>query len=389
MIPRRDFLKIGLSVAAGARPLLALQDPPPRVKSVVWLWMDGGMSQGHTWDPQANSNPIDTAVEGIRISEGLPLCAAQMKNLSIIRSMSHPYGDHAVATTAMHTGEEPRPGGIAPAFGTIFGYEAGKRVFPLPRYLVLGPPADLPRSPAFDEEFHPFQLGSVRSPLPDREGLVSRDRDRERAALLAEQNKDWSSTRAQRAVTALDRAFLQSEEAMTSPTLRAFDTHEEPAVVRKAYGEGFGEACLLARRLVEAGCPFVEIGLKGWAGDSPFKESVSALDRGLGNLLKDLAGRNLLRETLVVCATAFGKDPFTPSSRAWNRAFSVAVAGGTLAGGRVYGRTTGDNAKPPVSIKDFFATLYKACGLDAEKTYEFNGRQIKYVRGGKPVDDLF
>jgi arylsulfatase A-like enzyme len=121
----------------------------------------------------------------------------------------------------------------------------------------------------------------------------------------------------------------------------------------------------------------------------PFKELVSTLDRGLGNLLKDLAARNLLRETLVVCATECGKSPWAPTTQCWTRGFSVAIAGGTLAGGRVFGVTSGEDAKPRASIKDFFATLYKACGLDAEKTYELEGRKFKYVAGGKPIDDLF
>jgi len=293
----------------------------------------------------------------------------------------------------MHTGVEYRPGFFPPAFGTLFAYEAGKKEFPLPQYLLMGAPLALPETSAFTEMYRPFRLGSVWNPIPNLRRNVDSTRDRERATLLLEQNKEWGLTRQQRTTSDLEEAGILGEKILNTPLLKVFNLTEEPEVVRKAYGEGFGESCLLARRLVEVGCPFVEVVLGGWDFDPswaiPYKTVVPTLDRGMGNLLKDLAEKDLLRETLVVCATEFGKPPFASPQGYWNQGFSTVLAGGALAGGRVYGETSPDRTKSPVSIRDFFATLFKACDLDPDKTYELSGRQMKYLIGGKPVDDLF
>jgi hypothetical protein len=164
---------------------------------------------------------------------------------------------------------------------------------------------------------------------------------------------------------------------------------DEPASLRAEYGEGFGERCIVARRLIQSGCGFVEVGLRGWES-KPTLTLAPLLDRALGALVKDLAWNNLLRETLVVCATEFGRSAAFPQAPT-PRGFSVVLAGGALAGGRVFGDTGpgGGDPKPPVPIKDFAATVFKACGLDGDRMYEREGRKLKYADGGKPIDDLF
>lgn len=391
---RRHFLTLaaagGLSLAF-ASSSSAWQEAR-KAKSVIWLWMDGGMNQRDTWDPKDKgdgSKPIETAVAGIQISELMPVCAAQMKSLSIIRSLSHGYGDHAVATHAMHTSFDSRPMDENPAIGTILARELAKKDSTLPKYLVLGPPLVLPESTAFEPEYQPFRLQSLQNAIPNLHSPVGRERDLQRAALLIEQNREWGSQRLQREVEKVDTAIIQSETLMNTTSLNAFNVWSEPEELRKEYGGAFGEGCLLARRLVQAGCPFVEIGLGGWSSPlaSRRKELVSALDRGLGALIKDLAAKGLLKQTLVVCATEFGKS----WNDHWSYGFSVVLAGGSLPGGRVYGDTGADGraCRLPVSIKDLFATIYLACGIDPESTYESNGRKIKYVTNPKPLEELF
>ena len=391
-VSRRTFLKIG--TLALAPPLLAFQEGPRKVRAVLWLWMDGGMGQAHTWDPKPGSKngaglkAIDTNVPDVQVSELMPVCATQMSHLNLIRSMSHNWGDHAMATQAMHVGADPRPGDETPPIGTILARELREKELALPKFVTLDAPA-IPHSAVFGDEYVPFRLNSIANPIPNIRGMVDRNRDRERAALLNDQNKEWGSLRVQREAAKVEHGILQSEAIMNTTLLKAFNVHEEPEALRKEYGEGFGQSCLLARRLVEAGCPFVEIGLRGWAARC--KELVPVLDRGLGTLIKDLAEKSLLNETVVVCATEFGKPPGGGDRWSNGYGFSVALGGGSLAGGRVHGDTGPDGTacKSPVSIKDLFATIYKACGVDSEKEYELNLRKFKYLAGGKPVDDLF
>jgi len=133
----------------------------------------------------------------------------------------------------------------------------------------------------------------------------------------------------------------------------------------------------------------VEVGLKGW--DTRATElMVPLLDKALGALIQDLVGKNLLKNTLVVCATPFGRGSAFGQAPA-PRGFSIALAGGSLAGGRIYGDTgpDGDECRSPVSIKDLFATIYTACGVDPNREYVREGRKLKYLSGGKPIEDLF
>ena len=404
-LDRRTFLKLGTGAAAlsAARPqsLWSAQDQPRRVKGVIWLWMDGGMNQFQTWDPKpalkkAGVTAIDTTVPGIQVSELLPICASQMKHLAIIRSMSHGLGDHDSATYLMHAGAGPRFGQDLPALGTILACELGPKEFPLPKFISVGQ-QQIPRSAAFDEEFNLFLARNVDNPIPNIRRNVDASRDHERAALLLEQNQEWSSTRLQAEAARITEGMAASELLINTPLLKAFNAWDETEPLRKEYGEGFGQACLVARRLVQTGCPFVEIGLGDWAARKnpwiPSKILAATLDRGLGTLIKDLAARDLLKDVLVVCATEFGKEP-APRGNPWDfwtRGFSVVLAGGLIPGGVVHGDTgpDGQACAAPVSVIDLFATIYKACGVDPAKEYVHQGLPKKYLAEGKPVDDLF
>lgn len=398
-IGRRTFLKAGLAAAALPRSLAAFQDAPRRVKGVLWLWMTGGMSQFDTWDPKAEGpfKPIETAVKGLQLSELLPVCATQMKHLSIVRTVSHKEGDLERAAQLMHTGITP---GIeeVPTIGTIVSSELSKPGHPLPGHLAIDPPA-VTSSAVLGEDHLPFRLNTRLNPIPNIRRNVDATRDRERSLLAQEQNKEWSAQRQQEAVRRSDVGFLRAEAVMNTPLLKAFHWQEEPEALRKEYGGAFGENCLLARRLLQAGCAFVEVGLGGWNPRADFpaalKRVVPELDRGLGTLVKDLVARELLRDVVVVCATEFGKSPGLNGGGGrdrWGRAFSVVLAGGALAGGRVHGSTGADGREgdPPVPVQDLLATVYKACGLDPDKEYTIEeGRPMKYAQGGKPVAELF
>jgi hypothetical protein len=392
---RRSFLRFGgaaLGFAATPRLLPALQGAPRKVRGVIWLWMDGGMPQIHTWDPKPGqlTKEIGTPIEGLQLSELLPTCASQIAHLSIIRSMTHGAGDHEVATKLLHSGVLDSGGKDVPPLGTILAYELGKKDFPLPKFITMGPQT-IPSTAHFDPEYHPFTLNNADNPIPNIRRNVDAGRDRERTDLLLEQNREWDEKRQQSAVRDVEYGVAFSERVMNTPMLKAFNYHSEPQELRDQYGPRFGVNCLLARRLIEAGCPFVEIGLGGWS--RMWKLLVSELDLGMGTLIRDLAQKDLLKDTLVVCATEYGRDPgsrgwgFVP----WPGGFSVVLAGGALTGGRVRGDTGADGRRcaSPVSVKDLFATIYRACGVDPSKSYESQGRKWKYLEGGKPVEEFF
>ena len=390
LIGRRSFLKAGAGLAAVAGPLAAFGQEPAGVQGVIWLWMDGGMSPSWTWDPKSDgkAKAIETPIGNIQVSEYLKGCASGMANLSIIRSLTHGLNDHGFATWAMHSGRTVQSATEFPLIGSILAQELTDPKLALPASVTLDGP-DLPEPAVFGDRVLPFRLTSLQNPIPNIRRNVDAARDRGRTALLLDQNKDWGSLRKQREADRFTQGVEASEKLMNTTLLKAFSTADEPESLRAEYGADFGEACLLARRLIQAGCGFVEVGLKGW-DTTVTKDLVPVLDRGLGTLVRDLAKKDLLRKTLVVCATAFGRSQVLGMAP-WSRGFSVVLAGGALAGGRVYGDTGefGLGCKSPVEIPDFFATVYKACGIRSDKEYEYLGRKFKYLAKGKPIDDLF
>jgi hypothetical protein len=335
-----------------------------------------------TWDPKGKS--IATAVDGIRISGSLPRCAEQMGRLSIIRSVLHTGKDEAESAYLMHAGLFPSCWDVDVSAGTILAYELWKRDAGIPPFLSIDGPA-IPESTTMGDLFLPVFLRKAEGDIVRRPGPDA-------GALLAAQDEDWAGLRQQRIVRAHAASRGVAEQWMNSGMKEALDLSKEPGELRKAYGPGFGQNCLLARRLVQAGTAVVEVGLQGWAT----ADLRPQLDAGLATLVRDLAEKDLLRDTVVFVASAGGRSPVGGGLR--TKGFSVVLAGGSLAGGRVYGDTGEDGAdcRNPVPLWNLLATLYKACGIDGNKKYETNGRKAKYVSqngsvstSGSPIKELF
>jgi hypothetical protein len=402
-IRRREFLAAGAAATLGCVFPPALQDPPRKIKGVIWLWMGGGMSQIDTWDPKpghkngGDFKAIDTTVRDIQLSEHMHVCASQMQHLALIRSMATHEGSHEHGTYLMHTGRRLQGGYDIPSIGTVLAFELGRKQFPLPPHIAIDPPL-IPQASPFGDEYLPFRLNNADNPIPNVRPTVDAATDRERALLLKSQNQEWGSDRRQEEVSRVEASRLKAEEMTATPLLEAFNYKAEPAALRAEYGDRFGINCLLARRLVEAGCAFVEIGLGGWDMRADnfgnLKRMLPTCDAGLGTLIKDLAGKNLIRDVLVVCATEFGRTPSINAGKGRDHhadGFTIVLAGGGLKGGRVHGNTgpDGQACADPVSPSDLFATIYKACGVDWTKTYDAGGRSFRYVQGGAPLADLF
>jgi hypothetical protein len=415
---RRSFLRFSLGSGAGLaaaglpHSVLAQQTVAKQreaagkgAKTVIMLWMGGGPTQYETFDPKPgtkNGGPykaIDTTIPGVKFGELMPVCASQAKHMSVIRSMATGEGAHERGTSLMHIGTQPIQGLDIPATGTVISYEKGDKKFPLPHFVAIDPPL-IPQSAVFGEDYLPFRLNNADNPIPNIRRNVDAGRDKERAALLLDQNKDWDAKRQQKEVAKVEAAYVKSEDVMNTPLLKAFNYNEEPADIRSQYGGRFGVNCLLARRLAQAGCSFIEIGLGGWdmhdniAGGC--KGRVPELDKGMGTLIKDLAEKDMLKDVMVLWAGEFGRTPDVNGGGGrdhWANGWSVVMAGGGLGAGRVHGDTgpSGAGCNKPVNINDFFATLYRACGIDWTKKYDTEGRKIKYVarETAKPIATFF
>ncbi len=418
---RRSFLRFSLgAAAAGAVPGYALgqqtvaekgkKPSTGKAKSVIMLWMGGGPTHMDTWDPKpgqkngGETKAMDTTIPGVKFNELLPICASQAKNMAVVRSVATHEGSHERGTSLMHLGIQAVQGVPMAPLGTIVSYEKGDKKFPLPHHIAIDPPL-IPQSTALGEDYLPFRLNNADNPIPNLRRNVGVDRDKLRAALLLDQNKDWDSKRQQAEVRKVENAYVKSEDVMNTPLLKAFNYNEEPAELRKQYGDRFGINCLLARRLVQSGVSFVEIGMGGWDTHNDnfnaMNRMLPTLDKGMGTLIKDLAEKDLLNDTLVIWAGEFGRTPSVNAGKGRDHhanGFSVVMAGGALARGRVYGDTgaNGEAVSKPVPMHNLFATMLAACGIDPNKKYEAEGRMVKYASNngsaatsGTPIKDLF
>jgi hypothetical protein len=327
-----------------------------------------------------------------------------MEHLSIIRSVRTDETDHDRAEALMHTGFAPSCDEVNPALGTIVSYELAGKDLLLPRFIAIDPPR-IPQTKVFSDECLPYAIRTEEVTISNARRLVEAERDGRRRKLAEELNGDWEDARRQPNTAELKSVRLKAEDILSTPLLKAFDVSQEPEALRLRYGGRFGTNCLIARRLVQAGCPFVEVGLHGWDTHADNQDRVTKLcrelDPGMASLIRDLAEKDMLNETLVIWCGEFGRTPRLNVGKGrdhWAKAFSVVLAGGALAGGRVYGDTgpDGEGCSKPVPVHALFATIFKACGLDPDKKYESDGRKYKYVSmngntstTAKPIKDLF
>jgi uncharacterized protein (DUF1501 family) len=387
----------GLTVSGWLGDLAARAAAAPgRKRSCILLWMAGGPAQTDTFDLKpghANGGPfreIATAAPGVRISEHLPRVARQASRLAVLRSMRTREGDHGRATTHLRTGYTPQGSIRFPALGSLVSHERARRDADLPGFVSVTP-AGAFGQPAASAGF----LGPAHAPLvvSGRNGAlgvedlrapeVSAERARERLDLLRDMQAPFLHSRPGAGtashVTAYDRAVRLQRQAAA----RAFDLSGEPVRLRERYGSSlFSQGCLLARRLVEQGVPFVEVTLGGWDTHQDNFEQVRALcdilDPAWSALLEDLGERGLLDSTLVVWMGEFGRTPNINPRKGrdhYPAAWSVVLGGGGIKGGQVIGSTGKDGFRVedrPVAVPDLMATICVALGLDPRKQNQSN-----------------
>lgn len=370
-----------------------------RPKSCILLFMSGGVSQTHSVDLKDASpyRPIPTIVPGVQFSEYLPMLSRQMDKLALIRSMSTGEASHERARYLMHTGYRMGAGGVVyPSLGSIASAELGSPDSEIPNFVAIG--RGTLGAGYFGPRHSPLVVTDPSRGLDNLRTSPALGQFDERAALLA----DFDAAAQQRyqaaPLEAHNRGYQRAVALMHSAKAHAFDIEREPAHIRAAYGDSvFGKSCLLARRLVEAGVPFVEVLRGGWdthgQGHSKQKNGLEGIDRPYSALLQDLHQRGLLDETLVIWMGEFGRTPDDGSNH-HGRAWSLMLSGAGIRMGQVIGRTDrlGTTVEDrPVGVTDFMSTICTALGIDPNKQHMGrNGRPFRIVdRGGAVVQELF
>ncbi len=434
---RRDLLRLsglGLlgSSASGWFPALAseLAKDPGRRRHCVLLWMTGGPSQTDTFDMKPdheNGGPFkefETRASGLRFSEYLPRLAEQAKRLAVVRSLSTTEGDHDRGTFLVRTGHSPGPDVRYPSIACALAKELRDPQLKLPNYVSVTPARQF--NPA---AFGPGFLGPLYAPAvvgsrdtsPEggpaqaspgyadlrMENLqpppsVDATRVTRRLELWETLQQDFLAGRRTASLTAHDTLYHQAVAMMSGKAREAFNLSEEPAKIRDAYGPGhFGQGCLLARRLIQRGVPFVEVALGTGVGWDTHQDNFTQvrqlseeLDAGWGTLMRELDERGLLEQTTILWMGEFGRTPNINNNQGRDHfpaAWTCVFGGGGIQGGQAYGRTSRDGTQieeGQMSIGDVLATLCTALGVEPSHENETEtGRPIRLAEG-RPIRDL-
>ncbi len=418
---RRTFLT--QATALGASPLLAntspVHMPKGKAEHCIFIWLGGGMSQIDTFDPKKQGNgkgapklagsmykAIETTVPGVQVCEHLSNTAKVMEDVTVMRTVNHKVIDeHAFATNIVHTGRMISGNTIYPSIGSIIAHERGAASSEVPAYMLIGYP-NVSRGPGFLGAKSGYVYLTDTNTGPSgftRPSFV----DTERASVRQQLLKPLASRVPQDSAVG-DYMVAQAEALrLAGPNfMRHFNLKEESAVLRNDYGGEFGQRCLLARRLVQAGVRFIEVSHNlnfingtGWdihnEGSANQHVLIQELDKALAALIRDLKQQKLLDKTLVVVGTEFGRPPeFDGRGGRGHQgtAFSMVLAGGGLKHCGAYGMTDELAKKPAenaVPLVDFHATIHAAMGIDPTKELMDGSRPVPITDGGKPVMALF
>jgi hypothetical protein len=463
MVNRRDWLKAATAAAISAgeaRLIAAPQKPEAKADAMILLWMAGGMAQTETFDPKrytpyetglrsekvlSTFPSIPTVLDGVELSKGLERTARVLDRGTLLRS--HRVGDlgfilHSRHQFHWHTGYEPPQSVAVPHMGSFISRTLGPKNPDIPAFIDIGQNMEIGGESDSLKAFHTAGfLGSEHSPfmIMDPKDAVASTRPSEFLGMSRFENRykfykdlvEKSPLREQGSEfhkESLARSLENAHRLLTSPAAKAFDLSLEKPEVAARYGNSrFGQGCLLARRLVEAGARFIEvtteyIPFRYWDthenGHMRAEQMKQTIDGPLSQLILDLEERGLLDRTLVVLATEFGRDMMMEGKpenlvknqvnvpdvmtepkhygmhRHFTEASSVLLFGGGIAKGKVYGETAPERpcriVRDPVTITDLHATIYSLMGIAPDTAYEVERRPVYATKDGKgkPVAGL-
>lgn len=423
-ISRRSLLSLGFAgalgwsltdIAAAAHPMSPFGIKP--AESLILIWLDGGLSHIDSFDPKPNAPSeirgpfagINTSINGVQLSEHLPMLAARLNQVTLIRSLTHELGNHDTGGHFVLTGHRANSSLNPPSIGSLIAEQNQGRAG-MPTYSAIGRMQDFLGAGYLPQSTRPFAVtpGSSKSgTLLGPDGLIE-DVWARRLSTLSALTK-LSGALDGGVVTPGDGATARALGMLTSPSvLSAFQVEKEPAGVRQRYGNGaIGRNLLLARRLTGAGCRVVQVVDTGYdthvdihreLPDARFPGSgkLPGLDRGISALLDDLTESGRIDTTVVAVVSEFGRTPKLNASAGrdhWPRAGSVLLAGGPFARGMVFGATDARGESPSesaVSPADIAATLLSAFGIDPGETVRTpDGRPVQRIAGGTVIKGLF
>jgi len=414
VITRRGFFG---GVATGAAGLTAanmtlldvLQEPAfaeelkIRDKRVILLWLAGGASQLETFDPKPGRptggpyRAIQTSVPGVQVSELMPHLAQRLNHTAIIRSLNTHIGDHGGAATVMHLGRRSEAALKLPDLGAMISKELVRADSKVPDYVNFYTATEGRYSGVGTSGF----LGSRHAPMfltteskPEnltRLESVSAVDHQQRADLRDLLSRRFARGRQSAALASHNEAYARVRGLMSSEKL--FDISDEPQSMRDKYGPTlFGEQALVARRLIEAGTPFVKVSRAWWDSHGQNFEThlelVSELDVVMSGLVDDLQDRGLLDHTLVLTLSEFGRTPKINPSLGRDHfpsAWSISLTGCGIKGGAVYGKTDDDGqtvVDGEMGAAEVFATIFSALGIDHQKEYHVGSRPVPLTDPG-------
>jgi uncharacterized protein (DUF1501 family) len=400
---RREALHLGLGGAAGlllagSGGVRAYGAPvAARARSVIQIWLWGGPCHIDTFDPKpgagydycgALDKAIGTNVAGIQLNELFPQLAKLADKYTLIRGMTHGINSHETAAYTVQTGHASGGGLVYPSIGAVVslfkGYEAGYKGL-IPPYVVLTELQGRFSECGFlGARYKPFATGGDPAKTPFAvEGVVAEgltpERQRSRRGLMRNLDSLGRLHAGSDRIAALAKCEDEAYDMILGDAGKIFDLGTEKPEVRERYGKStFGQSCLMARRLVELGVPYVTINFKGWDTHKQhfqaMRQKLPDLDRGLGTLLADLSDRGLLGRTVVWCGGEFGHTPKVQWDPPWNggrnhfgAVFSTLVAGGGFRGGQVVGSSDAKGmevASRPVRPQDLIGSVYELLGID-------------------------
>jgi hypothetical protein len=375
-------------------------------KSAILLWMSGGPSTIDIWDlkPGASTGgpfkQISTAGD-VQICEHMPMTAKVMDKLSIIRSMSTSEADHNRGRYYMHTGYKPVLNIEHPSYGSVMSHELidQRPELQIPPFVSVG-----------GGSVGPGFLGMAWAPFVVNSNGQVRNLDmgiddaRLYQRMKALQLLETSFISQNRGSAAEEHAKVLDKtlNLMTSSQMDAFKVNKEPKEVMDRYGtDGFARGCLMARRLVEAGVPFVEVDYGGWDNHQNIfttlqNTKLPVIDKAISALVEDLNQRGLLQDTAIIWMGEFSRTPRINGNTGrdhWARAWSVVVGGAGMKTGIAVGKTNEDGTTvetEPYTSQDVMATVCKALGISLETTFTSkSGRPMKIANGGKVIKELF
>ncbi|HBJ87194.1 MAG TPA: DUF1501 domain-containing protein [Verrucomicrobiales bacterium] len=423
---RRDFLYVGMLGGLGLSlpEMLRLQAASvmpdvetfkPIADSVIHIYLPGGMAQHESWDPKPFASPdyrgpytpIKTSIPGEYVGEKFQNIAKIMNKLTVIRSMTHGEAAHERGTHNMFTGYRPSPALVYPSMGSIVSHEYGPRKNLPPYVCIPNMPTNFAGTGYLSSSFSPFSLGAdpaaanFRVQDLDLPAGVDEKKFNSRRSILEAVNDHFAKKEKADNLKAMDTFYDRAYSLISSKAARdAFDINAEPAAVRDEYGRNeAGQRMLMARRLVQSGVRFVTLSYGGWdmhtgiAGG--MRSLMPAFDQAYSTLIRDLERTGLLKSTLVMVSSEFGRTPKINKDAGrdhWPKVFSVTLAGGGVKAGQVFGASDATATEPerdPIGPEDLATTIYHALGIVADKELMAPGnRPIEIVDGGNVRKEL-